>query len=74
MVNIWGVIALETLNQNRRSRDPLADPLDRPEWRGLSWIFERRRREPAKMTDAGTAPDRCETGLWAAAVGARRAG
>jgi hypothetical protein len=34
-VVLWN--ELEMNNRNRR-RDPLADPLDRPEWQGLRWF------------------------------------
>lgn len=34
----WVVLFREVENRNRRTRrDPLADPLERPEWRGLHW-------------------------------------
>ena len=34
-VVLWN--ELEMKNRSRR-RDPLADPLDGPEWRGLQWL------------------------------------
>ncbi|WP_106795314.1 hypothetical protein [Rhizobium sp. H4] len=36
----WFVLFEEVETRNRRMRrDPMADPLDGPEWRGLLWII-----------------------------------
>ncbi|WHO72193.1 hypothetical protein [Rhizobium sp. BT03] len=36
----WVVLFEEVESRNRRlRRDPMADPLDGPEWRGLLWII-----------------------------------
>ncbi|AIC26572.1 hypothetical protein IE4771_CH01426 [Rhizobium etli bv. mimosae str. IE4771] len=36
----WVVLFEEVETPNRRMRrDPMADPLDGPEWRGLRWII-----------------------------------
>ncbi|ANM03509.1 hypothetical protein AMC78_CH01377 [Rhizobium phaseoli] len=36
----WRVLFEEVETRNRRMRrDPMADPLDGPEWRGLLWII-----------------------------------
>ncbi|WP_082928931.1 hypothetical protein [Rhizobium aegyptiacum] len=36
----WVVLYKEVASRNRRiRRDPMADPLDGPEWRGLLWII-----------------------------------
>ncbi|WP_082928027.1 hypothetical protein [Rhizobium bangladeshense] len=36
----WVVLYKEVASRNSRMRrDPMADPLDGPEWRGLLWII-----------------------------------
>ena len=36
----WIILFEELESRNRRMRrDPMADPLDGPEWRGLLWII-----------------------------------
>ncbi|MBX5002004.1 hypothetical protein [Rhizobium lentis] len=58
----WVVLFKEVASRNRRmSRDPMADPLDGPEWRGLLWIIPimtrlAARRSETRRTHRDSAP------------------
>ena len=48
----WVILFKELTDKDRnRRRDPLTDPLARPEWQGLGWfnaLFEKRPRDARK--------------------------
>ena len=81
MLFSWVVLASELIeNQHRRRGEmdwqhPLADPLERPEWRGLHWtIGEHRRRATARRRieregeDDRASDARCDTARTAGSL------